>query len=102
MTTTTAKAKDTDGPDLEAIAADMTALKRDFEKLAGTLRKSGNGAARDAAQAIRDETAHLYEKVQEQGERSVQAVRTQVEERPITSLLIAFAIGFIGSRLLPR
>lgn len=100
--TTTAKAKDTDGPDLEAIAADMTALKRDFEKLAGTLRKSGNGAMRGAAEAIQDETAHLYEKAQAQGERSVQAIRTQVEERPITSLLIAFAIGFIGSRLLPR
>jgi hypothetical protein len=37
-----------------------------------------------------------------QGERSMKALGRQVEEQPIMSLLLAFALGFAGSRWLSR
>jgi hypothetical protein len=37
-----------------------------------------------------------------QGERSMKALTRQVEEQPVMSLLLAFALGFAGSRWLSR
>jgi hypothetical protein len=71
-------------PDLQAILNDVAALKSD---LAALVRGMKNG---------------VYENLAAQGERSVKAIGRHVEEQPVMSLLLAFAVGFIGSRLLSR
>jgi len=71
-------------PDLQTIMNDVAALKSD---LAALVRNMKNG---------------VYEDLAAQGERSVKAIGRHVEEQPILSLLLAFAAGFIGSRLLSR
>jgi hypothetical protein len=78
-------------PDLQAIMDDVAALKRDLAML---IRHRKDGVAEDIA--------HAYENLAAQGERSIKALGRQVEEQPIMSLLLAFAVGFIGSRMLPR
>jgi hypothetical protein len=64
-------------PNLDRIVDDFAAIKRDLIELMDHVR---TGAADNAAGAI----------------------GRQVEERPMISLLIAFSVGVIASRFLPR
>lgn len=93
-------------PDLDAILNDLASLRRDFATLTDHLKRGAvngaNGVARDAAGHLGDAADRIYENLAAQGERSMKAIGRQVEEQPIISLLLAFALGFIGSRLLSR
>lgn len=93
-------------PDLDAIVSDLACLRRDFAILTDHLKigaiNGAHGAARDAAGHLGDEAKRLYGNLAAQGERSVKAIGHQLEEQPIMSLLLAFAVGFIGSRFLSR
>jgi hypothetical protein len=78
-------------PDLQAITSDIAALKRDLASL-----------LRNVKGDVAGEASRVYERMAAQGERSVKALGRQVDEQPVMSLLIAFAVGFIGSRFLSR
>jgi ElaB/YqjD/DUF883 family membrane-anchored ribosome-binding protein len=91
--------------DFQAIATDIGALKRDLSTLLQTIREN---AINDVAHA-KGMVGHLGEEAMQgchavaaQGERAIKAVGHQVEERPLMSLALAFAVGFLGSRLLSR
>ena len=85
---------------------DIVALKRDFAALAGHLKSGGVAAAGDFAKAaggqVGDEAAHLMALLASHGERSAKAIGQKVEEQPLLSLLIAFSLGFVASRMLSR
>jgi hypothetical protein len=83
------------GTDLESIRADVVSLRDDVRKLAGHL-KAG------AVNGLSDEASRLYDSLAAQGDRSLDAISRQVEEQPVMSLLLAFAAGFIGGRLIAR
>ena len=107
MNSTTRMSSETDsGVDFDAIIRDVAALRRDFADLMSQMKsgalKGANGAAEDIMGELSDKANHLYDRVTAQGERTVKAVGRQVEERPVVSLLIAFGVGFIASRLLTR
>jgi len=92
--------------DFDAIVRDLAALRQDFTDLMGQMKsgalKDANGAAENILGQLGDRASHLYDSVTAQGESSVKAIGRQVEERPAMSLLIAFGIGLIASRLLIR
>ncbi|HYM01780.1 MAG TPA: hypothetical protein VET85_02475 [Stellaceae bacterium] len=93
-------------PDLQVISADLATLKKDVARLMRQLKASaiddGDASPRDAVEHIGDEALRAYRDWVAQGERSVRSLGRQVEEQPVTSLLLAFAAGFLGSRLLLR
>lgn len=86
------------GLDFQAIATDIAALKRDLSTL---LRSMKDNAMNDVGH-LGEEAVQGYHTVAAQGERAIKAVGHQVEERPLLSLALAFALGFVGSRLLSR
>lgn len=106
--TTTAKSSSDAGspPDLDAIAKDLATLRRDLATLMEHMKAGAiggaNGMAQDAADRLGDEGKRLYDNLATQGERSLKAIGRQVEEQPLMSLLLAFALGFAGSRWLSR
>jgi ElaB/YqjD/DUF883 family membrane-anchored ribosome-binding protein len=51
---------------------------------------------------LNERASELYENMSDRSERSVEAISRQVEEQPITSLLVAFTVGMIAGRLLSR
>jgi ElaB/YqjD/DUF883 family membrane-anchored ribosome-binding protein len=92
--------------DFDAVATDLAMLKRDVAALMSQLKSGAARGAKEAAEETLDQlserASRLYDKVAAQGARSTEAISRQVEEQPIASLLIAFGVGFIVSRLLSR
>jgi len=81
--------------DLDAIVKDVTALKKDIGLLMEHVKDS-------ATKTVGGETRRLYGALTTEGERSIAALSRQVEDRPLSSLFIAFGLGFIGAQLLKR
>jgi ElaB/YqjD/DUF883 family membrane-anchored ribosome-binding protein len=104
--TTAAKSDVEMPPDIDAIVDDLAALKRDLATLMSHLKTDALNGASEAAQGaigrIGDQAESIYESLAAQGKRSGKAIGRQVEEQPVVSLLIAFAVGYCASRLLSR
>jgi ElaB/YqjD/DUF883 family membrane-anchored ribosome-binding protein len=91
--------------DYDTLQHEITDLRRDFSTLLETLRGQGNGVAKDAEHTIRDlasQAERIYTDLSRSSRDSLHAVGKSIEERPLVSILIAFVLGFIGSRLLDR
>jgi ElaB/YqjD/DUF883 family membrane-anchored ribosome-binding protein len=92
--------------DLSAIGDDVVLLKRDITRLMDHMKNGTFDVAKqstqEAVERLSDEADRLYRSLTKQSERSVRAISRQVEEQPLTSLLVAFGIGLIGGRLLSR
>jgi ElaB/YqjD/DUF883 family membrane-anchored ribosome-binding protein len=103
---TKAHSSDEVGFDVEALAKDFAAMKHDIAAIAARFASSaGNGASdlvHDTADDLSERATNLYKNVSAQGKRAVGVVSHQVEERPLVSLLVAFAVGFVASKLLSR
>jgi len=95
-------AKTRSADDLDAVRADVAALKKDLGDLIKHLKSGTNGAAHQAAERMREKAGEVYEDIEDRGRRTTAAARHQVEEHPLTAVALAFAVGFIGGRLLSR
>jgi ElaB/YqjD/DUF883 family membrane-anchored ribosome-binding protein len=88
--------------DLQKLVEDVQALKRDLAALAEHSRGTVWAGGADTANAVASEAQRLYDGAAAKGKRSAEAISAQVEEQPLMSILIAFGIGFLGGRILPR
>ncbi|MCB8877334.1 DUF883 family protein [Acidisoma silvae] len=84
------------------IADDIAALKDDVAVLVRQMKDLAGRVGQDTADSISGQAADLYETVSETGRRSANKVTAHIEEKPIASLLIAFAAGFVFSKILTR
>ena len=95
-----------EAPGLDALVEDFAAMKRDIAAMAAKFTTDfGNGASdelHDAVNELNDRATRLYESLAAQGKRSVKAVSDQVEERPLASLLAAFLVGLVASKIMWR
>jgi hypothetical protein len=88
--------------DFDVINDDIATLKRDVAALVEHVRSGAVSRAAGAAAQLREEAQDIYGRLAAEGANSAKMISRQVEEQPIASLLVAFALGFIGSRLLAR
>lgn len=91
--------------DYDTLQREITDLRRDFSTLLESVRARGDGVAKDTEATIRElasQAQRIYDDVSRSGRHSLHAVGKTIEERPLVSILIAFVLGFIGSRLLDR
>ena len=91
---------------LDAIANDLAALKRDFTALIAEFKANSFDQAKEtaqqAAEQLSDKAADIYGQATAKAGRGAQALAHEIEERPLTTLLLAFSVGFIASRLMSR
>lgn len=92
--------------DIDAVIADVAALKRDFTKALENFKNNtlddAVEQAQDFAEDLTGEVAGMYKNAKKRGQRQLKAVSRRVEDQPIASLLVAFSVGFVVSRLLSR
>jgi ElaB/YqjD/DUF883 family membrane-anchored ribosome-binding protein len=93
-------------PEAKNVADDLSMLKQDVASLIKQMKdmamREGSRLGQDAADKISGRAADLYETVSEKSKKSAEAVTAHVEEQPLSSLLIAFAAGFIFSKIITR
>ena len=94
------------GAEMQAILNDIAALRSDIATLASRMSASTIDATADATRNVVDqvsgEASRVYGCVAAQAERSAKAIGRQIEEQPVISLLVVFALGFLGSHLMSR
>ena len=94
------------GADIEEIIDDLAALKKDVQKAIAHVKKlsldDALDSARDMADDIQDDAADLYKDFSKRGKKTVQAMEKQLDDQPIVSLLMAFAAGFVISKIFFR
>jgi ElaB/YqjD/DUF883 family membrane-anchored ribosome-binding protein len=100
------KLENVSGADLEALIDDLAALKKDVQRALQNVRKlnldDALEGARDMADELGDDAADLYKDMQKRGRKHLAAVERQIDDQPIASLLMAFAAGFVISKLFFR
>ena len=89
-------------PDLSALQADMVALRKDVATLMEHLRKETANGAYGAAARLEKQAGQLYRSVASEGQKSAEALSNRIEDQPLTAVLIAAGIGYLGGRLLSR
>jgi ElaB/YqjD/DUF883 family membrane-anchored ribosome-binding protein len=100
--------KNTDA-DYNALRDDLASLKGDMANLISHLGERAASGAQSAANGAQGALGMIDERAREalrsasaEGDRAVKAMGQKVEEQPVTALLIALGIGYIGGRLLAR
>jgi ElaB/YqjD/DUF883 family membrane-anchored ribosome-binding protein len=98
---------------LDAVKGDLHALRSDLKGLRDVFKSNSRNALKDAgqriAQATRDRMEQLREMAErgmyqasEYGKKALGRTARKIEERPITSVLIAIGAGLLIGRLLRR
>lgn len=77
--------------DVDALRKDLANLTEKMRGMSGERFESARAQAREAAQRVRD-----------RGQAAVDEVGHRIEERPLTSVAVAFGVGMLIGRLLDR
>ncbi|GEM86942.1 DUF883 family protein [Meiothermus granaticius] len=95
--------------DLEALRADLKALRADVTHLMGSLKGAASSASKEIAAGLAGTKEQLggqiketLNSVKDKGGELTQGLEHQVQERPLMSVLVAFGLGLVLSRLLER
>ncbi|WP_449220016.1 DUF883 family protein [Tistrella mobilis] len=104
--TASGKAVDTE---METLKADLAALKADLAKVTRQAgRTAGIGAeelgdkANEEISRLKTEVDRLMQLASERGRGAVAAAEHKIEERPLTSVLVAFGVGLVIGKLIDR
>jgi len=91
-------------PDLQQILKDFEALRADLATLVSHVKAGATSTASDAMRGSAERVGlgakRVYDELAAEGERAAAAIGEKVEQRPLFSLLAAFAVGFCVSRML--
>ena len=96
-------------PDIGAIKEDLAALRKTIDDLADDFNRAGDNAVEHAAERfgetvkkLRSQLNEAVQDVAERGRRSKETVTASVNERPMQSLMLAFAAGMVIAQFLKR
>ncbi|RIH81851.1 YihY family inner membrane protein [Calidithermus terrae] len=88
--------------DFETLKADFQALRSDVMSLMSSLKETAGSKAKDLASELRHTGGELTHQVKEKGSEIAATLETQVKDRPLMSLLVAFGAGLVLSRMINR
>lgn len=95
--------------EMAKIRADLSQLRDDVSQLTRALGNSISDVARNQKARVRSMVGDaragaesLIDDLEERGRAGVAAVEHQIEERPLTSILVAFGVGVLIAKLMDR
>ncbi|GIL39763.1 DUF883 family protein [Roseiterribacter gracilis] len=88
--------------EFDTVRDDLTKLSDDIANLAASLKEGATDAAREQLAAARDRFERLTDEARTRGEEHLENLAATIEERPLTSVLIAFGVGIVLGRLFDR
>ncbi|MBK8209871.1 MAG: hypothetical protein IPK78_07660 [Rhodospirillales bacterium] len=84
--------------DVEALRQEMAQLRNDFSAMTQTLKDIAGDAGSEAYARVRERAGQA----RVQAEKAADQVTHSIEERPFTSVLVAFALGLLMGVLFGR
>lgn len=95
--------------EMEAVKTDLAQLREDVGSLTQALKDATAARAsevgddaRQRMQAAADNISARYDDMRVRGEQAVEPMTREIQERPLTSVLTAFGVGFIVGKLLEK
>ena len=87
--------------EIETLKKNLVNLTKAFEKAGEEKVKETVGSVKDKiTERISNEQLERLEKVKEQGEDALEAIKRQQKEHPLGTLLVAIGIGFLLGKLM--
>lgn len=84
--------------DLEELRADLASLKSDMSDIADTLAKLAHNTADEGRKRVKS----AAKQSRAQAEATLGSFEKEIEERPMTSLALVLALGFVMGKLFSR
>jgi ElaB/YqjD/DUF883 family membrane-anchored ribosome-binding protein len=105
--TTTADdgAKHAFSSDIESLKKSLAQLRTDVTSLLGTalnVGKTGAHVAKEQGAAAVDGVKHKIHDLKDKGAETAEAFEHKISDNPLTSVILAFGIGFILARIFSR
>ncbi|MCA8909619.1 MAG: hypothetical protein KDA64_17270 [Rhodospirillaceae bacterium] len=97
-----ADAKTDTNSSVESLRDDMDKLRQDFAQLSQHLRGAGSEAAETARRRVETTAKQAGDAARENWQQGCSALDTEIRERPLTVLGIAFAAGVVIGRVFVR
>jgi ElaB/YqjD/DUF883 family membrane-anchored ribosome-binding protein len=88
--------------DLNVIKSDIDNLRKDLAAALDRIKGTAASRAESEIQALQKRINKIAEDLQTGGRESLRAVEERIEERPLVSLGVAFAVGLVLGRLFGR
>jgi ElaB/YqjD/DUF883 family membrane-anchored ribosome-binding protein len=95
-----------DNQDLKALKADIGVLREDLTQLFSNVKETAENKAQQAAQSVKDGGEQVGKQVldamgqyKDKGGELAGQLEHQVRERPLISVLVAFGLGMMFSRM---
>jgi ElaB/YqjD/DUF883 family membrane-anchored ribosome-binding protein len=90
------------GKDVDAIKADLDALRKDLASVLETIKGSAKSKAESEIEALQKRLNQIAGDLQTSGRDGLRAVEDQIEDKPLISVAIAFTVGMVLGRLFDR
>jgi ElaB/YqjD/DUF883 family membrane-anchored ribosome-binding protein len=88
--------------DINVIKSDIDNLRKDLAAALDRIKGTAASRAESEIQALQKRINNIADDLQTGGRESLRAVEERIEERPLVSLAIAFAVGLVLGRLFDR
>lgn len=88
--------------EVDQLREDLKEIRNDLAALLQTARDAGLEQGRAAGERVRNYSQQTQTRAREGLESARNSVESEIEERPLTSALTAFGIGFVVGMLLDR
>ena len=88
--------------EFDTLKDDLAKLRADVASLSATLRDITSDTVHEQVDVIRGRINSLTGSAKAEGQQRLDELTEQIEERPLTSVLIAFGVGLLIGKLFDR
>ena len=88
--------------EFDTVKDDLAKLRTDISKLSASLKDVTSETVHDQIEMIRDRLDRISDRAREEGREALGDLTDRIEDRPLTSVLIAFGVGVLMGRFFDR
>lgn len=88
--------------EFDVIKDDLVKLREDIANLSSALKDVTSETVRERMEALRGRIDELTGDARSQSRQAMDDLADRIEERPLTSVLVAFGVGILLGRLVDR
>lgn len=88
--------------EFDTVKDDLSKLRNDIAHLSAALKDTTSATVREQIDTIRGRIDQIAGEARSHGRATLDELTDHIEDRPLTSVLIAFGVGVLLGRLLDR